>query len=159
MLTNNSYNDQKGKKTDTKERKSKNEASEATKLIPGPETIKISTKMLKHKRLNRMCLEKNPEQQPTSLERAQKELSNDIKKSKIGDRMLKIRLPECKIEHPALTTKIGNQTTSKPKNTYINVFISELAFWHIFWIEKLHLYAQVTEKKPTGPLEMQKKKN
>lgn len=128
MLTMNIKNDQKEHKVDTTEGRSQNEASEATKSIPRPDTIRISNRMLKCKRLNRICLEKNLKQQLASLERAQKDLSNDIKKSKNGDRMLKKRLPKCKIEHLALNAKIGNQTTLKPKETYTIIFISELSF-------------------------------
>ena len=109
--------------------------------------------MLKCKRLNRMCLE----QQLASLERVQKELSSDIKKSKNGDQMLKIRLPECKTEHLALTAKTGNQTASKPKKTCKNISVSEPAFRRIFRIEKIRPYAQVTAKKLTGPLEKHEK--
>ena len=88
-------------------------------------------------------MEQNLEKQLASLKRSQKELSNDIKKSKIGDRMLKIHHPECKIEHSTLTTKIGNQIASKPKNTYTNVFVLELDFQCIFWIKKIRLYALI----------------
>ena len=40
-------NDQTKHKADTTKVRAQNEASEETKLIPGPETIKISTRMLK----------------------------------------------------------------------------------------------------------------
>lgn len=69
MLTININNYQKNHKAETTEGRAQNKAFEATKLIPGPETIKISTRMLKCKRLNRVFLEKNLEQQTTSLER------------------------------------------------------------------------------------------
>ena len=147
MLTMNIKNDQKKHKAETTEGKAQNEATEATKSISGPEINRISTRMLKRKRLNRMCLEQNLEQQPTSLERAQKELSSNIKKSKIEDRKLKIHLPECKIEHLALTTIIGNQTTSKLKNTYTSISISKPAFRHFFQIGKIPPYAKVIAKK------------
>ena len=65
--------------------------------------------------------------------------------------MSEIWLLEGKIEHLSLTTKIGNQTIEKIKKTYTIIFVSELAFRHIFWIEKIRLYAQVTEEKLTGP--------
>ena len=56
ILTMNNNNDQKKHKAETIEGRAQNKASEATKLIPRPETIMISTKMLKQKRLNKMCL-------------------------------------------------------------------------------------------------------
>ena len=74
--------------------------------------------MQKSKRLNRMCLKKNVEQQLASLQRAWKQLFNDMKKFQIEDRTFKICLPECKIEHPSLSTKIGNQIALKPEKTY-----------------------------------------
>ena len=44
------------------------------------------------------------------------------------------------------------KTTSKPKNTYTNISVFELSFWHFFWIEKIPLYAQDMAKKPkVGP--------
>ncbi len=64
MLTMNINNDQKKHKAETKEGRAQNEVSEATKSIPRPETNMISTRMLQWKRLNRMCLEYNLEQQP-----------------------------------------------------------------------------------------------
>ena len=44
------------------------------------------------------------------------------------------------------------KTTPKPKNTYTNVFILEIAFWHFFWIGKVPMYAQDMAKKlQVGP--------
>lgn len=152
MLTVNINNDKKKHKAKTIEGKAQNKETEATKSIFRAETNRISTRMLKCKRLNRMCLVQNLEQQLASLERAQKELSNNIKKSKIGDRKLKIRLPECKIEHLALTSITSNQTESKLKNTCTNISILEPAFWRFFWIGKIPPYAKVMAKKPqVGP--------
>ena len=72
MLTNDAKNDQKRHKTGTIESTSQNKASEATKLILKPETTRISTRMKKCRRLNRMCLDQNLEQHLASLERAWK---------------------------------------------------------------------------------------
>ena len=61
--------DQKRHKAHTTKGRAQNEASEATKSIPRPKIIKISTRMLKYKRLNRMWMEYNLKQQLASLER------------------------------------------------------------------------------------------
>lgn len=65
--------------------------------------------------------------------------------------MSKIWLPEGKKEYQALTTKTGNQTATKIKETYTIISVSEPAFRRIFRIEKIRLYAQVTEEKLQGP--------
>ena len=56
MHTNDVYKDQKRHKIDIKDSTSHEESSKVTKLIPGLETTKISTRMKKCRRLNRMCL-------------------------------------------------------------------------------------------------------
>lgn len=68
--------------------------------------------------------------------------------------MLKICPSKWKMEDLDLTTKIVNQTASKPKKTYTNVSILEPTFWHMFRIGKICLYAQIIPKKKIGPLEM-----
>ena len=98
MLTNDIKNDQKIYTTNTKDSISHDKSSKAKKLILELETTKLSTRMQKCRRLHRMWLEKNMEKQLESLERSQKDLSNDINNSKIGDWMLKICLQECKTE-------------------------------------------------------------
>lgn len=90
-------------------------SSKAKKSIPGPKTTKISSRMWKCKRLNRMCMEKNLEKQPPSLERSMKDLSKDIKNSQIGHQMLKICLLECKIEPLNLITEKSIKNESKIK--------------------------------------------
>ena len=88
------YKDKKRHKVDTTDSTTHDESSEAIKSIPRPKTAKLSTRMQIRKRLNEICLEQNLEKQLASLERARKDLSNDIKNSQIGDQMLKICLQE-----------------------------------------------------------------
>ena len=62
--------DKKRDKDDKKYNTNHDKSSEAMKLIPRPKTTKISTRMQKCKKLNRICLEENLENLLASLERS-----------------------------------------------------------------------------------------
>lgn len=84
--------------------------------------------MQKCKKYDIMCLEKNVEKQPASLEISQKYFSSDINNSQIGDQMLKICLPKCKIE--PLTLIVGKfiKKASKLNITYTTMIDIEPSF-------------------------------
>lgn len=88
-----------------------------------------------------MCLKKNLEKQLASLERAQKEISNDIKNCQIEDRMLKICLPKFKTKLLTLKAEKAIKKTSKLKTSCTTGTRLELAFWRYLVFGKQSLYA------------------
>lgn len=89
-----SYNDKKTRNRN----ENQNRDTLLRKEIPGPKTTTISTRVLKSKKMNKICMEQNLEIESIFLESIQHKLSKNIKFFKNEVWMLILRLPECKKE-------------------------------------------------------------